>query len=278
MRQPKASPDALLTSVVLARAVGSAYSVGQTKGGCALIFGLFGSKIDRLRKQVREPYSQHENRKEAMIKLINIGTPEAYAALLSRFGVNASSVHYDEVEKDWLAERVIERGDDEDMMVALRQIILTEDRLSKALEAAEQTMSAEGYEALVMEALERRIDDHRAADAKVDLLSALRELGGDAARRAGIIALQDRSDDVILEGIDLLESTAAEDETEALWDLFHDPFQAPRILRRAGLCLANLAVIDPKGRDGIPEALQEDFRLESGCLIALRARTQPVPH
>ena len=243
-----------------------------------VVFGLFGSKVERLRKQVREPYSQHENRKEAMIKLINIGTPEAYEALLSRFGVNASSVHYDEVEKDWLAERVIERGDDEDMVTALRQLILNEERLSKALAAAEKTMPAADYENLVMMALERRVDDHRAADAKVDLLGAFRHLGGDAARRAGILALDDRSDDVILEGIDLLESAGGEDAHEALWNLFHDPYQAPRILRRAGLCLANLAVIDAQGREGIPEALREDFKFESGRLVALRSRTQPVPH
>ncbi|HBU49427.1 MAG TPA: hypothetical protein DEB46_14065 [Myxococcales bacterium] len=243
-----------------------------------MVFGLFGSKVDRLRKQVREPYSQHENRKEAMIKLLNLGTPEAYEALLSRFGVNASSVHYDEVEKDWLADRVIERGDDEDMIAALRQVILNEERLSKALEAAEKTMKRADYETLIMSALERRVDDHRAGDAKVDLLGAFRQLGGEAARRAGILALNDRNDDVILEGIDLLENAAGEETHETLWNLFHDPYQAPRILRRVGLCLANLAITDPQAREGIPDALHDDFKFESGRLIALRTRTQPVAH
>ena len=243
-----------------------------------MVFGLFGSKVDRLRKQVREPYSQHENRKEAMIKLLNLGTPEAYEALLSRFGVNASSVHYDEVEKDWLADRVIERGDDEDMIAALRQVILNEERLSKALEAAEKTMKRADYETLIMSALERRVDDHRAGDAKVDLLGAFRQLGGEAARRAGILALNDRNDDVILEGIDLLENAAGEETHEILWTLFHDPYQAPRILRRVGLCLANLAITDPQAREGIPDALHDDFKFESGRLIALRTRTQPVAH
>ena len=64
--------------------------------------------------------------------------------------MNASSVHYDEVEKDWLADRVIERGDDEDMIAALRQVILNEQRLSKALEAAEKTMKRADYETLIM--------------------------------------------------------------------------------------------------------------------------------
>jgi hypothetical protein len=129
-----------------------------------------------------------------------------------------------------------------------------------------------------MSALERRVDDHRAGDAKVDLLGAFRQLGGEAARRAGILALNDRNDDVILEGIDLLENAAGEETHEILWNLFHDPYQAPRILRRVGLCLANLAITDPQAREGIPDALHDDFKFESGRLIALRTRTQPVAH
>lgn len=238
-----------------------------------MFFGLFGDKISRLRKQVREPYSQHENRKEAMIKLINLGSREAYDALLERFAVNASSVHYDEVEKDWLADRITERGDDEDMMAALRDVILRSDRLSKALDAGRKTLSADAYGELIMTALEQRMDDHRAGDAKVDLLGAFRELGGDAARRAAIMALDDRSDDVILEGVDLLESLDAKDAAKKLWDLFHDPYQAPRILRRVGLCLANLAVVDAEERDTLPEALREDFQIEMGRLVAIRQRS-----
>ena len=57
------------------------------------------------------------------------------------------------VEKDWLADRVIERGDDEDMIAALRQVILNEERLSKALEAAEKTTKRADYETLIMSAL-----------------------------------------------------------------------------------------------------------------------------
>lgn len=238
-----------------------------------MIFGLFGDKISRLRKQVREPYSQHENRKEAMIKLINLGSREAYDALLERFSVNASSVHYDEVEKDWLADRIVERGDDGDMMAALRDVILRGERLSKALDAGQKTLSAEAYGDLIMTALERRMDDHRASDAKVDLLGAFQELGGDAARRAALMALEDRSDDVILEGVDLLESLDAKEAGEKLWNILHDPYQAPRILRRVGTCLANLAVPDPEERQTVPEALREDFQIEMGRLVAIRQRT-----
>ena len=72
---------------------------------------------------------------------------------------------------------------------------------------------------------------------------------------------------MILEGIDLLENAAGEETHETLWNLFHDPYQAPRILRRVGLCLANLAITDPQAREGIPDALHDDFKFESGRLI-----------
>ena len=44
-----------------------------------MVFGLFGSKVERLKKAVRQRYGQHEPRKDAMMRLLQMADLEAYA-------------------------------------------------------------------------------------------------------------------------------------------------------------------------------------------------------
>ena len=48
-----------------------------------MVFGLFGSKVERLKKAVRQRYGQHEPRKEAMMRLLQMNDLEAYRAVQS---------------------------------------------------------------------------------------------------------------------------------------------------------------------------------------------------
>ena len=43
-----------------------------------MVFGLFGSKVERLKKAVRQRYGQHEPRKDAMMRLLQMADLEAY--------------------------------------------------------------------------------------------------------------------------------------------------------------------------------------------------------
>ena len=47
------------------------------------------SALEKAAAQVREPYAQPEYRRGAMDKLFEIGTDEAYRALLKRFTISA---------------------------------------------------------------------------------------------------------------------------------------------------------------------------------------------
>ena len=88
-------------------------------------------------------------------------------------------------------------------------------------------MSADDYRSWTEQAFERRLGDHRAVDACVELVGALGRLGGDAALKAGLAAIADRTDEVILEGLNVLERCEGEGLAAALYDLAHDELQMP---------------------------------------------------
>ena len=98
-----------------------------------MVFGLFGSKVERLKKAVRQRYGQHEPRKDAMMRLLQMADLEAYRAVLSRFTVNCDSPHWDEKEKTWLAARLLERQGDAALLQALQELLMTGERLNQAL-------------------------------------------------------------------------------------------------------------------------------------------------
>jgi AcrR family transcriptional regulator len=232
-----------------------------------VVFGLFGSKVERLKKATRQRYGQHEPRKDAMLRLLQMGDLEAYRAVLSRFTVNCDSPHWDEKEKTWLAQRLSERHGDEELLQALSELLMSSDRLNQVLAVARELMDKETYTEQVRAAFKKRLGDHRAADACVELTAALGDLGGEVALRAGLDALGDRSDEVILAGIALLQKTPGEGVAEGLYDLAFDPLQMPRVVRCAGHAIVALELSDPLGREELPSSLSEDFSLLGGRLL-----------
>ena len=233
-----------------------------------MVFGLFGSKVERLKKAVRQRYGQHEPRKEAMMRLLQMGELEAYRAVLSRFTVNCDSPHWDEKEKTWLAQRLVERSGDEGLLQALQELLMSGERLNQALGVAEQLMAEEEYREWAQKAFQKRLGDHRAVDACVELISALGRLGGDAALQAGLLAIGDRTDEVILEGLKILEGCEGEELAAALYGLAHDHLQMPRVVRRAGHVIVALELADPEARVELPDDLAEDFVVQGGRLVA----------
>jgi hypothetical protein len=233
-----------------------------------MFFGLFSSKVDRLKKQVRERYGQHDVRHDAMARLLQMETEESYRAVVSRFGVNCDSPTYDEQEKTWLADRLSARGEDPALLLVLEEAIMTGDRLNQVLAVAARLMPAATYKARLKLAFERRLGDHRGVDACVELVHALGALGGEAATQAAIAAAADRSDEVVLAGIAVLADLDSSVAAAALYGIAFDPLQMPRVVRRAGQAIAGRGFFDPESREVVPEILAEDFSLEGGRLIS----------
>jgi hypothetical protein len=234
------------------------------------MFGLFGDRLTRLKKAAREPYGQHDQRHDAMLKLFGMGTLEAYKALLGRYAVNVNSPQWDEKEKAWLSEQLALRADEPAFRSALTEGLMSADRLNPIIALVKRCVSAQDYVELLRKAFELRTTDHRAADAKVELIVALGDLGGDVAQEAALAAVADHSDEVILAGVTVLEACADERSSAALWTLAYDELQMPRVIRRTGQALVAVGGGDPDGRSDLPADLTDDFVLRDGRLVSRR--------
>jgi hypothetical protein len=233
-----------------------------------VVLGLFGSKVERLKKAVRQRYGQHDPRKDAMIRLLQMGDLEAYRAVLSRFTVNCDSPHWDEKEKTWLAQRLVERAGDAPLLQALEELLMSGERLNQVLWVAQRLMDRNHYQTQVEAAFEKRLGDHRAADTCVELIAAMGDLDAAVVRRCGLAAVLDRTDEVILAGLNILERTGAEEIAEVVYSVAFDSLQMPRVVRRAGQVIVAMGLVDPESRTELSESLAEDFTLQGGRLVA----------
>ena len=163
---------------------------------------------------------------------------------------------------------MLERPGDAALLQALEELLMNGERLNQALSVAQRLMDRDRFQEQVQAAFDKRLGDHRAVDACVELIAAMGELGGGTARRCGLAAVADHTDEVILAGLAILERAEGEGIAEALYNVAFDPLQMPRVVRRAGQVIATSELVDPEGRDELPEALAEDFELQGGRLVA----------
>ena len=247
-----------------------------------LLNSLFGGdksnskSVDKLVLRVKERYAQPEYRREAMDKLLSMGTPEAYAGVLTRFTVVAQSPHWDEEEKRWLADELATRG--EPARAALKAFLAKEDHVAFAskslskLSASKQAWLADMLTALAA----RPPEDHRTTIGKAEIINQLKDGGDGTVVTAVVPYFNDHADDVQLAAFDCAEHHAgdADDDgrtalTAALKEVVVDDSRSARVLRNVGGVLSRLKVaIDPT--KPLPAAVAEDFEVKDGLLVSLR--------
>ncbi|MEO1233389.1 MAG: hypothetical protein AAFZ18_31290, partial [Myxococcota bacterium] len=134
------------------------------------------SALEKAAKQVREEYAQPDYRRGAMEKLLDMGTPEAYDALLKRFTVNANGQIADEQEKKDLVDELVRAGDK--AAERIEHFIRTEKKaLTFPLQALMRIRAPKEARISLLEALEQHDpSDHRTTQAKVALIDALGDL------------------------------------------------------------------------------------------------------
>jgi HEAT repeat protein len=197
------------------------------------------SPVEKAQKQLCEPYNQPEYRRQAMDKLLEIGTEEAYDALLRRFTFVASGNIADEEEKSDLVDELVRVGKPaiEPIKRYLRrekQIAFPVRALARIVEKAElltfliETLGA--YEPL----------DHRSTQQKTTLVMELGEFGGPEHASAIVPYLQDHHDDVQFQAIVSLEKFKNPETRASIAELCIGDTHSARIQRRAAQALADL--------------------------------------
>ena len=217
------------------------------------LMSLFGKgplgekKIAKIAKLASNPFAQSEVRMRELQRLLADGSSAAMRGALKRFAANASGSIADEEEKRWLEDALVERG--ELALEPLRDYIRTEKQLTYALRAYRRLSPPEETVRFFLEVMHLYgPDDHRSADAKLQLVCQLLDFMADARVVPGLVDfLLDHSDDVRWAVMDMLERAAdagslpAEVRARAeelFTELVTEPSVGPRIQTRATEILA----------------------------------------
>lgn len=241
------------------------------------LFGGDKPTTENIQKQVtriKERYAQPEYRRAAMDRLLAWGTPEALEAVMQRFSMVSDSIHWDQEEKKWLIDELIQRGD------AAREATIAylskNDNIAFAAKALVQ-LAGKNYVPDLMRALKAKSpDDYRSVDGKADLITALVEANDPQAIPAIIPHLDDHGDDVqvvavqAIEKLTSLDAANADDRLAAhkkLVAILFDDTRPVRVLLQTAKTVSTMQITigDKLGTDkntekkGLAEALQNNY-------------------
>ncbi len=234
------------------------------------MFGLLGGDKPtpkNIQKQVaraKERYAQPEYRRTAMERLLSWGTPEAIDGVIERFSVVVQSPHWDEEEKRWLVEELVEKG--EVAKDALVRFLAKHNHIAFATQALRQLTTKEEYLHVLTKSLQARApDDYRSAQGKQELIACIAEVSGPDEAQTFVPYLDDHADDVQCATIDAVEKLHAEGAYSRLREIITEEVHSARVLRHAAAAMARLGVaIDPA--KPLQPAVTEDYIVKEGKL------------
>jgi HEAT repeat protein len=143
----------------------------------ALWDGWFGrrdsaAQVRGLASKAVAKFGPPENRREALEKLIDLGTPEAFAALLQRFTVRVDPTITDDEEKAFVFEALVAAG--EKAVEPLKAFLAKSEQPTWALKTLEQLLPATDVVELLLRTLEHEGPDWtRDPEKKITLLRHL---------------------------------------------------------------------------------------------------------
>ena len=218
-------------------------------------------RIQSLRKKIQERYGQPEGRQQAIDKLLDMGTPEAIAALLTRFTVKVEPSITDAEEKEYLFKSIVEMGGK--AVDPLKNFLSrSDDATSWALRMLERLVSGEALVALCIEALQKVGPDYtRDPEKKQVLISTLAKKEGEGISAAIIPFLEDPSDDVRIEAAYALAKHRQEIAREPLLKAFVDSSDRNRVIAAITGALVETGFGVQGYRDKIEQGLPAGFSI-----------------
>lgn len=225
------------------------------------------SPLEKAAKQVKEVYAQPDYRRQAMDKLFEIGTAEAYAALLQRFTINANGQIADESEKRDLVDQLASIG--EPVLEPLKKFIRTEKAIAFPIRTLQKILGKDQALEFLLETLEAYEPlDHRSTQAKTTLIFSIGELadGEHAPRLAPYLG--DHADDVQYQTIDALERLGNDAIAEDVAKVCCGEDHSGRVQRRAAEALVELGWNVKRWYEQMNEELRAEYILgKKGVLI-----------
>lgn len=226
------------------------------------------SALEKAAAQVREVYAQPEYRRGAMDKLFELGTEEAYRALLKRFTINAHGQIADEAEKRELVQQLANVG--EAVLPSIQDFIRTEKKgISFPVRAVCQILDKpKAIEFLKETLLTYEPMDHRSTHAKTTLVITLSEMVSEDEAELFVPYLEDHDDDVQIHAIVALERLAQERTADALLSVCCGQTHAARVSRRAAQAITELGWSAKARYADFDSELKDEFLLgKKGHLV-----------
>jgi hypothetical protein len=219
-------------------------------------------QVKRYQSRLMNKWIDQSERYNAIDRLLELGTDEAYDVMLKRFTFLIENTIKDNEEKQYLYERLLEKR--REMVEPLLRYLRREDEISWPLRALSKIVDAEELTTTLIQLLAEMDPLYsRHNDKKVILLDMLRERPGKQVFNGIAPFLEDTDDDVRIKAI---ETVAHEQNRELLRDLLIKMLlevgDRPRIQRKAADELARLGW-DVKGyQTAVPKSLPEGFFLD----------------
>lgn len=238
--------------------------------------------IDKSAKLASNPFAQPDVRMREMHRLLSEGTPAALKGLLKRFTANASGHIADEDEKKWLENALVDVG--ADALEPLEDFIRREERITYALHAYERIAGADKADAFFIDVLNAYgPDDHRASDAKLQLVHALAEHAGSNAAVLPALApfVMDHADEVRTAVLDVIDNAAESGAlSPSLLETLREPFATlvcdgtvgPRVQRRAAELLEKRTWPVGGTAEELATLVNEEYFLDKKRFVRKRAK------
>jgi hypothetical protein len=231
------------------------------------------SPVERAQKDLCEPYAQPDVRRAAMATLLDLGTEEAYGALLKRFNFNAHGHIADESEKRDLLQELIDVG--QPVLPALERFIQTEKAIVFPIRALVKIRPKADALEFLCKALEAKEPlDHRTTDSKRALVIAIGDLGSTEHAKRLAPYLDDHHDDVQMQVIESMERLADPETASDLARVCGSELHASRVQQRAAQSLSTLGWPVKDSYAGFAKEVRDEFVLDKkGVLV--RKNTKP---
>ncbi|MBK9069634.1 MAG: hypothetical protein IPL79_01295 [Myxococcales bacterium] len=150
-----------------------------------MVFGLFSKEksLDRTIEKAINKFAQHLDRFDALNKLATDGSPAALVGLCKRLGVTTHMTADDEIEKPWVIDTLVEKG--EPGLDAIRTYMKTSLGLSLPLRVVQRAATGPRVMEIIDEVLASEKPGYtRDPQRRLDLLGWLAEWKADGATAA----------------------------------------------------------------------------------------------
>ncbi|MCA9507426.1 MAG: HEAT repeat domain-containing protein [Myxococcales bacterium] len=219
-------------------------------------------------RKAKELYAQPDYRRMAMDKLLKWDTDESLKGLLERFTVVVQSPHWDEEEKKWLVDEIIQKG--ERMIPLLRNFLFEKNEVNHAIVALKKLVSdPKSYTELLVQALQKRPPgDHRSVQAKREIIAALGDLSDRSLDPILLPYIDDHSDDVQCLVIELLGDSSEEKIIKKLLNTLNNEEHSARVARMSAKVLCDKKVLIEDDID-LSDEVKEEFTIKNKQLVRI---------